>query len=114
MGRMIAANIQLPIVFWWRPSQSRTGVARSNQGIGGPMAQSLDAQVGISPLRRELLPAALPGARSPNAFELGDALETRAPAHGFDVFRLVVALTGLVAFLALPTAVIVGVALVLH
>ena len=76
------------------------------------MAQSLDARVVVSPLRREL---ALSGARSPSAFELpGDAGETSAPAHGFDVFRLVVALTGLVAFLALPTAVIVGVALLLR
>ena len=76
------------------------------------MAQSLDAQVGVAPLRREL---ALSGARSPSAFELpDDAAETSAPAHGLDVFRFVVALTGLAAFLALPTAVIVGVALLLR
>jgi hypothetical protein len=76
------------------------------------MAQSLDAQVGVAPLRREL---ALSGARSPSAFELpGHVDETGAPARGFDVFRLVVALTGLAAFLALPTAVVVGVALLLR
>jgi len=75
------------------------------------MAQSLDAQVRVPPLRREL---ALPGARSPSAFELPGDAETGAPARGFDVFRFVVALTGLAAFLALPTAVIVGVALLLR
>ncbi len=66
------------------------------------MAQSLDAQVRVSPLRR-----------GPNAFELpGGEAETNSAR--LDVFRLVVALTGLVAFLALPAAVVVGVALLLR
>ena len=71
------------------------------------MAQSLDAQVGVTALRRESRRervAALPG----------DELETGSHARGVDVFRLVVALTGLAAFFALPTAVIVGVALLLR
>ena len=79
------------------------------------MAQPMDAQVGVSPLRRELLPAAQPGARNSNAFELPcDELETSAPARGIDVFRLVVALTGIAAFLALPAALIAGVAFLLR
>jgi hypothetical protein len=61
------------------------------------MAQSLDAQVGVAPLRR-------------TAYEL----EVHAPARGVDVFRLVVALSGLAAFLALPVALIAGVALLLR
>lgn len=78
------------------------------------MAQSLDAQVGVSSLRRELLSAALPGARTSNAFELArDEVETSAPAR-IDVFRLVVALTGIAAFLALPAALIAGVVFLLR
>ena len=68
------------------------------------MAQSLDAQVGVTALRRERLATAVPG----------DELETGSHARGVDVFRLVIALTGLAAFFALPAAVIVGVALLLR
>ena len=79
------------------------------------MAQPMDAQVGISSRRREQLSAALPDARSSNAFELPcDELEASAPARGIDVFRLVVALTGIAAFLARPAALIAGVAFLLR
>ena len=70
------------------------------------MAQSLEAQVPVAPLRRELLPASLPAARTPNGVEA--IAEERAPARGVDVFRLVVALAGIAGFLALPAALIAG------
>jgi hypothetical protein len=67
------------------------------------MAQSLDAQVGVAPPRRQ------------NVFEFpGDELETSAQTRGVDVFRLVVALSGLAAFVALPAALIFGVALLVR
>jgi len=75
------------------------------------MAQSLDAQVGVAPLRREVAA----GARSPAAFErTHEDPQTAAPARGIDVFRLVVALTGLAAFLTVPAALIAAVALLVR
>jgi hypothetical protein len=76
------------------------------------MRQSLEVKARVGPLRRELLPAALPGARGWSA-PPSDEVGARAPARGVDVFRLVVALSGIAAFLALPAGLIAGVVFLL-
>jgi hypothetical protein len=75
------------------------------------MAQSLEVKARAAPARRELRWPFPDTGRLDSAER--EPVETRAPARGYDVFRLVVALCGIAAFLALPAALVAGVVILL-